>query len=143
MELRLRHVGYVTTDLDAMVDRLSVLFDVPEVEIVRVPADDTPTDTRFAFLDVGDVHLEIIEPVTDRFRDVLVGSGLGTNHVCFTVDDIDAAVAEMAAKGVRPGHVTPDGVIQMPHQRMVYFDPADTGGALIEFIEPNGPDNQS
>lgn len=139
MDLRLRHVGYVTTDLDAMVGRLAQLFDIPPDEVVRVPADDTPTDTRFAFLRVGDVQLEIIEPVTDRFRDVLIRSGLGTNHVCFTVEDIDAAVADMAAKGVRPGHVTPDGVIQMPHQRMVYFDPADTGGALIEFIEPNRP----
>ena len=138
MELRLRHVGYVTEDLDGMVARLAELFDVGADEIVRVPADDTPTDTRFAFLRLADLQIEIIEPVTDRFRDVLLQSGLGTNHVCFTVDDIDAAVAGMAAKGVRPGHVTPDGVIQMPHQRMVYFDPADTGGALIEFIQPGG-----
>lgn len=139
MDLHLRHVGYVTEDLDGMVARLAEIFDVDADEIVRVPADDdTPTDTRFAFLRLGDLQLEIIEPVTDRFRDVLLNSGLGTNHVCFTVDDIDAAVAEMAARGVRPGHVTPDGVIQMPHQRMVYFDPGDTGGALIEFIQPGG-----
>lgn len=137
MDLRLRHVGYVTEDLDGMVARLADVFGIDDGDVVRVPADDgTPTDTRFAFLHLGDLHIEIIEPVTDRFRDVLLQSGLGTNHVCFTVDDIDAAVAEMAAKGVRPGHVTPDGVIQMPHQRMVYFDPADTGGALIEFIQP-------
>lgn len=136
MDLRLRHVGYVTEDLDGMVARLAEIFAVDTADIVRVPDDDTPTDTRFAFLRIGDVQLEIIEPVTDRFRDVLLTSGLGTNHVCFTVDDIDAAVAEMAARGVRPGHVTPDGVIQMPHQRMVYFDPADAAGALIEFIEP-------
>lgn len=138
MELRLRHVGYVTEDLDGMVARLADIFGVGEDEVVRVPADDTATDTRFAFLRLGDLQVEIIEPVTDRFRDVLLKSGLGTNHVCFTVDDIDAAVAEMATKGVRPGHVTPDGVIQMPHQRMVYFDPGDTGGALIEFIQPGG-----
>ena len=138
MELRLRHVGYVTEDLDGMVARLADIFGVGGDEIVRVPADDTPTDTRFAFLRLGDLQVEIIEPVTDRFRDALLNSGVGTNHVCFTVDDIDAAVAEMATKGVRPGHVTPDGVIQMPHQRMVYFDPGDTGGALIEFIQPGG-----
>jgi hypothetical protein len=41
----------------------------------------------------------------------------------------------MAEKGIRPGHVTPNGIISMPHQKMVYFDPQDTGGFLIEYIE--------
>lgn len=136
-ELRLRHVGYVTEELDQLVARFREIFDLSDEHIVLVPDDDTPTDTRFAFLSIGDATIEIIEPVTDRFRQTLLDSGRGINHLCFTVDDIDRAIQIMRDRGVRPGHVTPEGAIQMPHQRMVYFDPADTAGALIEFIEPS------
>jgi len=77
-----------------------------------------------------------IEPISDHFKNILFNSGVGINHICFTVDDIEAAVNEMAAKGIRPGHVTPNGIISMPHQKMVYFDPKDTSGFLIEYIQP-------
>ncbi len=41
----------------------------------------------------------------------------------------------MEQKGIHAGHVTPNGIITMSHQKMVYFNPQDTGGMLIEFIE--------
>jgi hypothetical protein len=42
----------------------------------------------------------------------------------------------MTRKGVRPGHVTPNGILTLPHQKMVYFNSEDTGGMLIEYIQP-------
>ncbi len=61
--------------------------------------------------------------------------GAGINHVAWRVDDIDAAVALLAERGVRPGHVTPGGVMTIGPKKMVYLDPATTGGLVIELIE--------
>lgn len=133
--LGLRHVGLVTADREALLARLQAIFGLADGAILRIPADDAPADTRFAFLSIGGVPYEIIEPVAPRFRALLLGGGPGVNHVCYTVDDLDAAVQAMAAAGVRLGHVTPDGIVELPHARMAYFDPGDTGGLLVEFVQ--------
>ena len=132
-----RHVGYVVEDLRQALADFQRLFDLKDEEIRIVPPFDQPSDSRFAFFHVDGLDFELIEPISDHFKSILLNSGVGINHICFTVDDIDVAVEDMANKGVRSGHVTPNGIIQMPHQKMIYFDPKDTGGFLIEYIQPN------
>ena len=132
----LRHVGVVTENLEALIARMQELFGIADGEIVRVPAPGEPADTRFAFFSIGGVPLEVIEPVSERFRTILLRATPGVNHLCFNVDNLAAAVAAMAAAGVRLGHVTADGIVDMPHARMAYFDPEDTAGVLFEFVEP-------
>ena len=130
-----RHVGYIVRDLKKSVADFQRLFDLRDEDIRIIPPFDLPSDSRFAFFHADGLDFELIEPISDHFKDVLFNSGVGINHICFTVDDIEAAVKDMADKGVRPGHVTPNGIIQMTHQKMIYFNPEDTGGFLIEYIE--------
>ncbi len=132
----LRHVGVVTDDSETLIARLQAVFGIADQEILRVPAPGTAADTRFAFFSIGGVPYEVIEPVSPQFRALLLNTNRGTNHVCYNVDDLSAAVAAMAAAGVRLGHVTPDGIVELPHARMAYFNPEDTAGILIEFVEP-------
>ena len=61
--------------------------------------------------------------------------GAGINHVAWQVDDIEAAVAHLEAAGIYPGHVTPDGIVAIGDKKMVYLDPATTGGLVLELIE--------
>ena len=134
--LGLRHVGLVTEDLRATVERLQQIFGIPDNGINYVPQDrSAEADTRFAFFSIGGTPYEVIEPVSDHFRDILLKTNKGTNHVCYNVSDLEAAVAAMAVQGVRTGHVTPEGIVDLPTFRMAYFDPADTAGVLIEFVE--------
>lgn len=128
----LRHVGVVTEDLQGFIARMKEVFGVQDTEIVVVPA----PDTHFAFFSIGGTPLEVIQPVSEHFRKVLFATNRGTNHLAFNVDDLDAAVAAMSAAGVRLGHVTPNGIVDMPHARMAYFNPGDTGGILIELVQP-------
>ena len=134
--LGMRHVGIVTADLDATVQRLQDLFGFADGEIVYLPEPGQPADTRFAFFAIGGTPYEVIEPVSEHFRKILLASNQGVNHVCYNVSDLPAAVAAMAAKGVRLGHVTPDGIVELPSFRMAYFNPEDTAGVLLEFVEP-------
>ncbi len=133
--LGLRHVGIVCEDAEALIKRLQVIFGLADGEILRVPEPGTPAETRFAFFSIGGLPYEVIEPVSPRFRELLLARPTGINHVCYLVDDLDAAVAAMRRAGVRLGHVTPDGIVELPRQRMAYFHPEDTAGLLIEFVQ--------
>ena len=130
-----RHVGYIVRDLKQSVADSQRLLDLQDEDIRIVPPIDLPADSRFAFFHADGLTFELIEPISEHFKNILFNSGVGINHICFTVDNIEEAYAEMTRKGVRPGHVTPNGIITMPHQKMVYFNPEDTGGFLIEYIE--------
>jgi hypothetical protein len=136
MDLQLRHIGYVVEDLDASLADFRRILGSSINSVMIFPDDDLITDTRFAFIEAAGATFELIQPVTDRFREILLSSGRGINHICFTVSDIDAALKTYQRRGVQPGHVTPDGILEMPHQYMVYLDPLHTGGFLIELIQP-------
>ncbi|MDB4450966.1 hypothetical protein N9121_01290 [Pseudomonadales bacterium] len=76
--------------------------------------------------------------MSDYFKDILFNmpSGLaGINHVAYLVDDIEGAVAMLTEQGIRPGHVTPNGVTDIGAKYICYLDPKDTGDLLIELIE--------
>lgn len=136
MKRDFRHIGYVVEDLPQAIDSFKRLFDLQDSDFMIFPPYDQTTDARFAFFSEGGATFELIHPISEYFKDILFASGKGINHICFTVDNIEEAVKDMERKGARPGHVTPDGIIQMPSQKMIYFDPDSTGGFLIEFIEP-------
>jgi catechol 2,3-dioxygenase-like lactoylglutathione lyase family enzyme len=130
-----RHIGYIVRDLRQAIVDFQRLFDLEEDDIRIIPPFNLPADTRFAFFHADGLNFELIEPISDKFKDILFNSGIGINHICFTVDNIEEAFAEMTRKGIRPGHVTPNGILTLPHQKMVYFNPEDTGGFLLEYIE--------
>jgi hypothetical protein len=56
--------------------------------------------------------------------------------MAFIVKNLDEAVQQMSEKGIRLGHVTKDGILDMQRSRVAYFNPQDTGGMLIELVEP-------
>jgi methylmalonyl-CoA/ethylmalonyl-CoA epimerase len=128
----LRHVGIVTTDLDGMVLRLQDIFGLADEAVTNIDSE----DTRFAFFSIGGTPYEVIEPVSEYFKQILLATNTGANHVCYNVSNLEAAVAAMADKGVGLGHVTADGIVTLPSFKMAYFNPADTAGILIEFVQP-------
>ncbi len=141
--LGVAHVGFVVPDLQAAVANAMRVYGLSSDDVTYVPAagDEMPgveVLTRFAFYSVGDLEFELIEPSSEYFRQLLLGmpsGGAGINHVAWRVDDIDAAVALLAGYDIYPGHVTPDGVVAIGPKKMVYLDPATTGGLVIELIE--------
>ncbi|MCX8045113.1 MAG: VOC family protein [Desulfobacterota bacterium] len=133
----LRHIGIVVENIHVAVQMYTKIFDIDDTTIQYVPPIEEPApDTRFAFVPIGNTELELIEPISEWFKQFLGNPRPGINHIAFTVTNIDAAVALMQAKGVRLGHVTRDGILDMKRSRVAYFNPEDTGGILIEFVQP-------
>jgi len=134
----LQHVGHVVSDLDQAIDNFRVLYGLDDSAIRRVPEQGASVMARFAFLTVGDTEFELIEPVSADQKKMLMSEtsgGGGINHIAWRVRDLDAALEILASQGVQPGHVTPQGPVSLIDKRLVYLDPATTGGLLVELIE--------
>jgi catechol 2,3-dioxygenase-like lactoylglutathione lyase family enzyme len=136
--LGLRHVGYITTDLKASIESFRRVYELSDAQIRVIPGFDEPCETRFAFVELAGTSFELIEPVSDYFKSLLLEDRPGINHVAWNVRDLEAALSRLATRGIRPGHVTPSGIVDLPTFKMVYLDPRTTGGLLIELIEPKG-----
>ena len=135
----LQHVGHIVQDLDAAVASFCRLYGLDENDVRRVPEiPDEDVPTLFAFVNVAGTEFELIQPQSAAARRVLLASssgGGGINHVAWRVLDIDACVELLAGQQIRPGHVTPDGVVDTGRSRIIYLDPGDTDGVLIELVQ--------
>jgi catechol 2,3-dioxygenase-like lactoylglutathione lyase family enzyme len=132
-----RHIGVYVEDMDGSLATLADIFDHDPDTLFQVPpAGEPASESRFAFIPVGGMDFELIQPISDTFKKLVSNPPPGINHIAFTVTDIEQAVAIMQKKGVRLGHVTPDAILDMPKSRVAYFNKEDTAGILIEFVEP-------
>lgn len=135
--VKVRHIGVIVDDVKAATELYQKLYDVDESEVRVVPPwDAADAETRFTFIPVGGMEFELIQPISETFRNFIGNPPAGINHIAFVVSDLDKAVGLMREKGVRLGHVTRDGILDMKRSRVAYFDPQDTGGVLLEFVEP-------
>ncbi len=132
---QLRHVGYIVEDLDASVNTFRKLFDLDDSDIRFVPPEASGGAVAFAFIQLGGIELELIQPITDVFRQMTGDTGEGISHFALEVTDIDQVVKRMAEKGVHLGYITPNGVFDTGTKKIAYLDPVDTGGNLIELVE--------
>lgn len=127
--LRIDHLGIAVPRLDQAIAAFEALgFRAERTQ-------DVPTEkVRAAFLPVGESHLELLEPtdpssVVARFLE----RRSGLHHVCVLVDDLDAALAGMEARGVplldRSPRLGAGGC------RVAFVHPKGAGGVLLELKE--------
>ncbi len=134
----LNHVGVATPSI---ADSVRLYRDVLGATRIGEPFDLPAQGVKVCFIDTPTAQIELIEPYdeTSPITGFLAKNPKGgQHHVCFEVADIQAAVAEMRARGVtllgagepRIGaHGTP----------VVFLHPHDMGGVLIELMEtPKG-----
>jgi methylmalonyl-CoA/ethylmalonyl-CoA epimerase len=96
---------------------------------------DVPTEkVRVAFLPVGESRLELLEP-TDPASPIakFLEKRAGLHHVCVLVADLDAALADLRAKGVRLIDERPR--LGAGGCRVAFVHPQGAGGVLLELKE--------
>ena len=126
---RIAHVGIAVRALDEILPFYRDILGLPDV-----PLDDAD-GARIAGLAAGESLVELLEgqspdsPIT-RF---VARKGPGIHHICFAVDDLDAALARCRSAGVRLIDETPR--IGAEGKRIAFLHPSATGGVLIELTE--------
>lgn len=128
---RIEHVGVVVRDVEASRRLWEDCFGIRLGSVEDNPA----RSTRLALYPIGESMVELIAgttPDSRHARMIAEGKG-GLNHICFEVEDIDEALAELKAKGVPLLDQTP----RIGHAgcRIAFIDPAATENCLIELAE--------
>ena len=129
--LRINHLGIATTGLGEAMARMARLFDLDADHQEAVPEQ----KVRTAFYPVGESRLEFLES-TDADGPIgkfIAKRGPGIHHVCFEVDDIEAAVKMLLAKGVRMIDAVPRSGAH--GCRVAFIHPSETGGVLMELSQ--------
>jgi methylmalonyl-CoA/ethylmalonyl-CoA epimerase len=132
---RVHHVAVVVRALDAALGFYRDALGLAPGPVVTIPSD----RVRIAFLPVGEVKIELVEPTDDttgvaRF---LAGRGEGFHHVCFEVPDISAALTRLGVDGVELIDTAPRPGAEGP---VAFLHPRSCHGVLVELIEaPGGP----
>lgn len=88
------------------------------------------------FFRVGDVRLELLEPSDPEstIAKFIEKRGEGLHHVAYTVDDIEARLAELKEGGIRLIDETPRAGAH--HTRIAFLHPKSSCGVLTELCEP-------
>lgn len=128
MKATIDHIGIAVGDLEASLrffrDALGLELEAPEeIASQRV---------RAHFVPAGQAMLELLEPTTDDspIAAFVAKRGPGLHHVALRVDDIEAALAELKAKGVRL-------IDEVPRpgahgSRVAFIHPSSAHGVLVE-----------
>ena len=133
---RLNHVGVATPSIAASLAMYKAMFGAEP----HGPAFDLPAQgVRVCFVDTPNSQIELIEPLgadSPIVKFLEKNPAGGQHHVCFEAPDIEAARAELEAKGARILGPTRIGAHGTP---VFFIHPKDMGGVLTEIMEsPKG-----
>jgi methylmalonyl-CoA/ethylmalonyl-CoA epimerase len=129
---RLHHVGVATASIE---DALKFYRDTLGLELTETLRMDD-RQLKIAFVTAGDSEVELLEP-TDTESTVarfIERRGPGLHHICFEVDDIQAAIDELSARGAE--FVEPEPRAGAVGQ-VAFMLPEVGRGVLVELIQPS------
>jgi len=127
---RIAHLGVAVYDLDAA---MKFFTDGLPLEVTHT---EDYQGMKIAFIPIGDSSVELLQDVSgaSAIRKFLDKNGEGIHHIAYEVDDINEAVAELKAKGIKLIDETPR---QGAHGMSVAFmHPKATHGILMELCQP-------
>lgn len=128
----LDHVGVAVSDIEAALSLYERTF------AMRLAHRETVTDqgVEAALLDVGDSHVELLQPTgpetpVGRFVE---RRGEGLHHVAYRVEDIEATLGELRDAGLALIDEKPR--VGIRQSRVAFLHPRATGGVLTELVQP-------
>jgi len=129
-ECRVEHIGIIVEDLDRSLELFETLFGLKAAGIQEMDE----VGLRVARLEAENIRIELIQYTSaeESFGRRVMGSDTGYNHLSVEVEDMEAALARWASRGVRvmEGFPRPGS-----HGRVAFFEPESTGGILVEVCE--------
>jgi methylmalonyl-CoA epimerase len=126
------HVGVAVESIEAALDLYRDKLGMPLVHRETVTAQGVDA----ALLDVGDGHIELLQPLGPETAvgKFLSHRGPGLHHIAYRVSSIQQTLDACAAAGMRLIDERPRTGIR--GSRVAFLHPAATGGVLTEIVQP-------
>jgi len=131
---RIDHIGVAVEDIDSAIELYGGGFGMELAHRETVESQ----GVEAVLLDVGDGHVELLAPLgpDTPVGKFLAKNGPGLHHVAYAVDDIDSALARIAAAGIEL--IDSEPRVGIRDSRVAFLHPRSTGGVLTEIVEPAG-----
>ncbi|NLY54122.1 MAG: methylmalonyl-CoA epimerase [Firmicutes bacterium] len=128
---KIAHLGIAVKDLDAAKRFYEDVLGLKCTGEEEVPSQ----KVRTAFFPVGEVNIELLESTDPEgpIAKSIEKRGEGIHHVAYQVSDIEAALAEMKAKGVRLIDEEPRPGAH--GAKIAFIHPKASLGVLVELCE--------
>lgn len=130
--MKIKRVEHIAVAVESLRDSIGMLRDTFGIPLQY---EEQIGSTRLAMLPVGETYIELLQGdgPDNGVRKWITEKGPGLFHICFEVEDIDGALTELKAKGVKLRDETPR--IGHGGAKIAFIDPASTGNVLIELAE--------
>lgn len=125
------HIGIAVTNMQESLSFWETSLGIEPHGIQEVPEQ----KLRTAFLPIGETEIELLESTSaeSSVAKFIEKHGEGLHHIAIRVDDIDAALAELKAKGIKLIDETPRN--GAGGARIAFVHPKATHGVLLELCE--------
>ena len=125
------HIGIAVTNMQESLSFWETSLGIEPHGIQEVPGQ----KLRTAFLPIGETEIELLESTSaeSSVAKFIEKHGEGLHHIAIRVDDIDAALAELKAKGIKLIDETPRN--GAGGARIAFVHPKATHGVLLELCE--------
>jgi methylmalonyl-CoA/ethylmalonyl-CoA epimerase len=132
MFARIDHVGVAVEDLDAAIALYEQTYEMTLVHRETIGAQ----GVEAVLLDVGENHVELLRPLGPNtpVGKYLAKRGPGLHHVAYQTPDIERALADLKAAGVRLIDETPR--VGIRNSSVAFLHPGASGGVLTEIVQP-------
>jgi methylmalonyl-CoA epimerase len=132
--MKLRNIDHIGIAVSNLMESLAFWQSALGIELHGIE-EVAEQKVRTAFLPVDDTEVELLEPagLDSPVAKFIEKRGEGLHHVAIRVDNIDAALAELKAKGVQL-------IDEVPRKgaggaRIAFVHPKATHGVLLELCE--------
>lgn len=131
MILRVDHVGIAAHNRDKFIQLFSSFGFMPQMDGIA-----EAYGVRCSFIPLGNVDVEVVDPVSDNnpLDNFLESHGDGLHHIAFEVDNLDAEIRTLEARGYQMVN-REKTCSAKPNMKVAFISPLATKGLLIELVE--------
>ena len=134
MRKKIDHIGIAVRDLE---NSISIYKNVLGGKLIdRYRSDAIGVESEIAIMDVNGDRIELLSPTNNTTSPIarfIKQKGKGVHHIAYQVDNLDEAIIELEEQGIR---ILEDSLRINKHgRRLIYLNPADTEGTIIEYCD--------
>ncbi|WP_102691482.1 methylmalonyl-CoA epimerase [Rummeliibacillus pycnus] len=125
------HIGIAVKDLDERVTYYTNVLGMKLINVEEVESE----QVRVAFIDAGNTHIELLEPLTKEsaIYKYLEKRGEGIHHIALAVTGIEQEMEKMRGEGARLLSEQPK--IGAGGAKVVFIHPKSSYGVLYELVD--------
>ena len=128
---KIEHIGVAVQNIEKSIPLFRDILGIPLDKVYESDA----IKTKVAFFPLGDSTIELIEAMdpSSPVAKFIQKRGEGIHHICFGVENVEAALRHFEAQGIellnKQPRRTENGDL------IAFLNPKSTNGVLIELVE--------